>query len=77
MKVFVIATVARQISGEYVFVKVEKGFTQASKADQYKAELKKQYVNLDGTVKPVSLAAEQGTVECICEIGAFEVEIEE
>ena len=77
MKVFVIATIARQISGEYVFVKVEKGFAQASKADQYKNELKKQYINLDGTVKPITLTADNGVVDCICEIGAFEVEIEE
>jgi len=77
MKVFAVITVARQISGEYVFIRTEKGFEKASKADKLLKKLKGQYSNEDGTVKPVRIDTPQGTAECLCEVGAFELEVVE
>jgi len=77
MKAFVVATVSRQIEGEYVFVKIDRGFLQASKADDYRNKLKKELSNADGSVKIVKITTDQGAADCICEVGAFEVEIEE
>lgn len=77
MKLFIVATIARQIDGEYVFVKTEKGFKKAAKADAYVAELKKIYNDSQGNLKPVMIQIPDGSAECHCTVGAFEVEIEE
>jgi|TARA_Y100000034_G_C6773403_1_gene345145 hypothetical protein len=75
MKVFAVITVARQISGEYVFIRTEKAFEKASKADKLLKKLKSQYSNEDGTIKPIRIDTPQGTAECMCEVGAFELEV--
>lgn len=76
-KIYVVATVARQLDGEYVFVRMDKGFKQASKADAYTQEIKKMYVGGDGKPKTVRVSTPNGTADCICEVGPFEVDIEE
>lgn len=43
MKVFAVISVARQVDGEYVVVKVEKAFKKASKADDYAKGVAKRY----------------------------------
>lgn len=76
-KLFVVMTVARQVDGEYVFVRSEKGFFKAGKADKLMQKLKSEFTDEDGKPKPVKLVTAQGEALCICEVGAFEVEISE
>jgi glyoxylate utilization-related uncharacterized protein len=74
--VFAVITVARQIEGEYVFIKTEKAFRQASKADELLKKLKAQYATSDGKIVPQLISTPNGDAECFCEVGAFELEIE-
>ena len=73
--VFAVITVARQISGEYVFIRTEKAFEKASKADKLLQKLKSGFTNEDGTIKAVRVDTPQGTAECMSEVGAFELEV--
>ena len=68
MKAFVIIKVARQINGELVFVKVEKAFNEQSKAEQY---LTGKNTTLENIETRSGLL-----IECSCERGIFDVEIE-
>lgn len=76
-RLFCVITVARQIEGEYVFIKTEKAFTKASKADALLKSLKQQYVDDQGKPKSVSVSTANGDANCFCEVGAFELEIED
>lgn len=69
MKVFAIISVARQVDGEYVVVKAEKAFTQASKADEFAKGLAKKYTE--------AIPTPSGPMPCICERGVFEIDVEE
>lgn len=75
-KLFAVITVARQVDGEYVFIKTEKAFTKAAAADKFLQKLKQQYVTPSGQQVPQSLTTPQGAATCMCEAGAFELEIE-
>jgi hypothetical protein len=75
MKIFTVLTVARQINGEYVFIKTDKGFTKAKNADVRLKELKAEYTH-EGKAKPITITTPQGQAECICEAGVFEIEID-
>lgn len=77
MKAFFVLTVSRQIGGEYVFVKAEKAFTKASSADDYLNKMKSQLIGPDGNQIPITIKTPQGEATCYCEIGVFEIEIEE
>lgn len=77
MKVFIPVIVARQIDGEYVFVRIENAYTAASKVDKKIEELKKEFVDSNGRPKPVVLNTPNGGANCFCEIAPFEVEVEE
>jgi hypothetical protein len=74
--VFAVITVARQVEGEYIFIKTEKAFSSAKKADSLLQSLKSQY-STDGKVNIVNIATPQGDAECFCEVGAFEIELED
>ena len=70
MKIFAIITVARQLQGELVFVKPEKAFKQASQADAYVKDLSKAHTE--------SIKGPNGNnIECYCERGVFEIDVEE
>lgn len=69
MKVFAIMTVARQIDGEFILIKPEKAFKQASKADEYAKTVTKSYVEV--------IQTPHGGIQCSCERGIFELEVEE
>jgi hypothetical protein len=75
MTVFAVITIARQVGGEYIFIKTEKAFTTAGKADGLIQQLKKQYVGLDGQPKPIKISTPQGDAICQCEVGGFELEV--
>ncbi len=69
MKVFAVISVARQVDGEYVVVKVDKAFLQASKADEFAKTLARSYTE--------SITTASGPIQCVCERGVFEMEVEE
>lgn len=70
-------TIARQVDGEYVFVRSEKAFRSAGKADKLIQKLKDEFTDKDGKSKPIKLITEQGEAVCVCEVGAFEVEVQD
>jgi len=76
MKVFAVITVARQVNGEYVFVKTDKAYKQAKNADKRLKELKEEYSEY-GRVKPIKISTPQGDATCLCEAGVFEIEIDD
>lgn len=75
-KVYAVITVARQIDGEYVFIKTEKAFSSAEKADNLLKKLKSQYVTEEGKWKPQLISTPTGEASCQCEIGIFEIDVE-
>jgi hypothetical protein len=77
MNTYAVITVARQIDGEYVFIKTEKAFRSAKKADNLLKILKQQYVDNEGKWKPQLITTPQGEATCQCEVGIFEIEIDE
>jgi glyoxylate utilization-related uncharacterized protein len=76
-KLYAVITVARQIDGEYVFIKTEKAFESAQKADNLLKTLKNNYVTSEGKWKPQLISTAQGEATCQCEVGVFELELEE
>lgn len=72
---FLVLTVARQIDGEYIFIKTEKAYREASMANDLMQRLKLNYTK-DGKAIAVNLMTPHGEVPCHCEIGVFEVKIE-
>lgn len=77
MKIYAVITVARQIDGEYVFIKTEKGFLSAEKADKYLQKIKSELVTNEGKWKPQLISTPNGQAMCQSEVGVFELEIEE
>jgi glyoxylate utilization-related uncharacterized protein len=75
-KIYAVITVARQVEGEYVFIKTEKAFKSAQKADVLLKTLKDQYVTQDGKWKPQIISTGQGDATCQCEVGVFEIEVD-
>jgi hypothetical protein len=69
MTVHIVTNVARQVEGDYIFVQVEKAFTDKAKADEY---LKSQ---VKYTTRNITTPA--GDVECLVERGLLEVEVED
>ena len=75
--IYAVITVARQIDGEYVFIKTEKAFESAEKADKLLKFLKSNYVTGDGKWKPQLISTPNGEASCQCEVGVFELEVEQ
>jgi len=77
MQVFAVITVARQIEGEYIAIRTDKAFKRASHADAELKKLKEQFTAPDGKINPQNITTPQGDIECFCEVGVFEIEINE
>ena len=77
MKIFCVITIARMCEGEFIFIRTEGAFKQASKADELLKKLKQSFVDIEGKVKLVKLSTSQGEAICQCEAGVFELELEE
>lgn len=77
MKVYAVITVARQVDGEYVFIKTEKAFTSAQKADECLKKIKSSTVAPDGKWKPQKIETQNGEAICQCEVGVFELDLED
>ena len=69
MKIFNVITIARQVDGEYVFVKVEKSFLDQKRASDDANGLARKYAETINT--------STGQIQCVCERGVFESETEE
>lgn len=76
-KLYAVITVARQIDGEYIFIKTEKAFFSAEKADNLLKKMKSQYVTEDGKWKPQLISTQTGEATCQCEVGIFELDVEQ
>lgn len=74
--IYAVFLVARQINGEYVFVKFEKAFKNSTKAGECLQNLKSQYTK-DGQNVPVKIMTQNGEVDCMCEVGIFDITVEE
>ena len=75
-KIYAVITVGRQVDGEYVFIKTEKAFKSAQKADDLLKSLKSQFVTDDGKWRPQTISTSQGEATCQCEVGVFEIEVD-
>jgi hypothetical protein len=62
MKAYVVITVARQIEGEYCFVRTEKGFRNAGAADNLLKKLKNDF-SANGVPKVTNLSTPMGEHE--------------
>jgi hypothetical protein len=69
MKAFAIICVARQIDGEYCLIKVEKAFKSRELAENFVKNLSKKYAE--------AIDTPNGPIECVCERGVFEIELED
>jgi len=76
MDMHVVLMVARQVEGEYVLIRSQQAFKDKVKAEALMQSLKSQY-NKDGKQVPVTLTTPHGDVLCYCEIGVFEVNLED
>lgn len=76
-KIYAAITVCRQVDGEYIFIKTDKAFKSAQKADALIKTLKSQFVTEDGKWKPQVISTAQGDATCQCEAGIFELELDE
>ena len=76
MIVYAVITVARQVEGEMTFIKTEKAFKQASKADELVKKLNADF-RMGDKYKPMKFSSEFGDVECFCTAGGFEIEVED
>lgn len=77
MKLFTIITIARQIDGEYFFVKGEGVFKDKDQADKLVRELKQKYASSDGQIIPMKIKLDTGEIACSCEVGVLELELNE
>tara|TARA_Y100000034_G_scaffold128111_1_gene182184 strand:- start:1557 stop:1760 length:204 start_codon:yes stop_codon:yes gene_type:complete len=67
MRAFVVFKVARQVQGEFVMVRTLAAFSEQTKADEF----------ANGQTKGIEmLPTPDGEIECLCEVGVHEVEIE-
>jgi len=76
-KCFLILCLARQVSGEYVFVLTEDAYRTKEKAEEQLKVVSKKYKQDDGKPRLLNIATAQGQAQCICELGIFEVDIKD
>jgi len=69
MKIFAVVTVATEIEGRFTAVRFEKAFSSASKAESYVKDLAKTWREM--------VQMPQGHIDCMCERGVHELEVEE
>lgn len=69
MKIYAIVSVARQVDGEYCVIKMEKAYKTAIKADEESKKLARKYAE--------TITTPAGPIQCICERGVFEIDVEE
>lgn len=73
--VYVIAVAARQIDGEFFSTNVDKAFNNKEDADRHANIVRNKYTQ-HGKSIPTKISTPQGEMECMCEVGVFEMEIQ-
>lgn len=73
--IYVVMTLARQIHGEYVFIRAEGAFKRASQADELVKKIAKGFVDPEGKPKAVKLSSPMGDTVCFGEVGAFTLDL--
>lgn len=68
MKAFLVITVARQIEGDMIWVKVEKASYKASMIDDFVKNKANQYLE--------AMDTEFGSIQCQCTRSVMEIDIE-
>ncbi len=74
-KIYIVITVARQVEGDFIVLRTEKGFKQASDADALVAKLTNDYKTADDKLKLFNISSGGQSIECYCSVGKFEVEV--
>lgn len=74
--IYVVFSVARQVEGEYTFIRTEGAFQKKEKADALLKKLKTQFAGPDGRVKLVKVTTPNGEADCFVEVAAHEVELQ-
>jgi hypothetical protein len=69
MKIFVIINVARQLNGDMVFVKIEKAFISALKAQEY-------FEKIENNTTELVQNSSGFSVECNCLRSIYEIDVE-
>lgn len=75
-KIFCVISIARQIDGEYILIRAEKGYSDPKKATDKLCELKENFQK-NNKNNVFTINTPQGDVDCFCEFGVFDLEIEE
>jgi len=70
MKIFAIVNVARQINGDMVFVKIEKAYKNANKAEEFLGQVPQKSNELIENSSGFSL-------ECSCLRSLYEIDVED
>ena len=74
MMIFFVVTIARMVDGDYIAVKFEKAFSQATKADAFMAQGQKVWTE---TLMLDDAMGHKVSLDCLCERGVHEIEVEE
>lgn len=69
MKIFAVISIARQVDGEYCMVKIEKAFKESTTAESFANNLSKKYAE--------TFTTPNGSIDCVCERGIFEIDVED
>ena len=77
MTIHAIISICRQVDGEYIFVRAEKGFKDEAKAALFLSKKRSELMSLDGKQKTFKISTPSGEAECMMEMGVFELEIDE
>lgn len=72
---YVVAVAARQIDGEFVSINVNKAFNNKEEADRHVNIVRTNYTK-EGNPVPTKIMTPQGAIDCMCEVGVFEMEIQ-
>lgn len=76
MDIWVLISVARQIDGDFVLVKVEKACQTEDKAKEILAQLQKDYMEPNGSPKKIKITTEYGEVACQIVLSVMKTNIE-
>ena len=76
MILYAVIVVARQELGEYVLVQTQKAFKTEAEAEAMVKTLRKQYLKEDGSYVPVNINTPHGDIACNCEVGIFQIELD-
>lgn len=72
---FALFNVAKQVDGEFIFVRLEKCCVTKEECANYYAMLLDSLKDAQGVVSAVNLVTPHGNVSCLCEFGIYEINL--